>query len=430
MKPSLRIAPLGACGVLSLLCLPTLGQASGFAIPEISIAGIGLSNALVANPSDIGAIPYNPAAAAFHPGTTLSGGLLLLRPHLEVSTDTTHESQGADNVLAPMLQASYQVNDDLTLGLGVSAPFGLETRWPDGTFPALASYDPDGPNGLGPAPTYGYIQPGALQSTHSKLEVVQVSPTLAMRLSPQAALSVGLDYLRVRQVVFSSRDASNEGSGDGWGWNAAFLYNRGPWSLGASYHAKAGIDVEGSSSLTTAAGTSTAVATATVPLPWRAQLGLRYQASRQLALEFDITRTGWSEFDQLTIQGVSTTVSTNNWDDANAYRLGGTYQLSPATQLRFGYSFDATGQPDAYFSARIPDADRQLFSIGLGQDLGNGLLLEAGYSYVHFQNRNYQGASAYPAAPSGSVDPNGTDAYNGSYKADVHLLGIGLSKRF
>lgn len=431
MNRTRQLRPLYLACAAAIMAVPGLGHASGFAIPENSIAGLGMANALVANTSELGAITYNPAAASFHPGATLSAGLMLLHPTLEVTTTAgTFQSQGPDKVFAPMLQGSYQLNDSLTLGLGVTAPFGLETEWPLGTFPGLSSYDPDGPNGLGPAPTYGYIQPGALQTTRSKLEVLQTSPTLSMRLSPEAAVAVGLDYFMVREVVFDSAASTTKGDGDGWGWNAAFLYAQGPWSVGASYHAKASVDVSGTSTLTTGVGTSTAAATADVPLPWRAQLGARYQASKQLALEFDITRTGWSEFDVLTIHGVSTTVSTNNWKDANAYRLGGTYELTPATQLRFGYSYDTTGQPDSYFSARIPDADRHLLSIGFGHDLGDGLMVEAGYMYVHFMERSFQGATAYPVAPSGAVDPNGTTAYNGSYKADVHLLGIGVSKRF
>ena len=44
--------------------------------------------------------------------------------------------------------------------------------------------------------------------------------------------------------------------------------------------------------------------------------------------------------------GVTLATSTNNWDDANAYRLGISYQLTPRTQLRFGYTLDKTGQKD------------------------------------------------------------------------------------
>ena len=62
-------------GRVSCWCLSTLGaallliqgtaQASGFAIPEITVTGMGASNALVADYTEPGALPYNAAAAAF-----------------------------------------------------------------------------------------------------------------------------------------------------------------------------------------------------------------------------------------------------------------------------------------------------------------------------------------------------------------------------
>ena len=75
---------------------------------------------------------------------------------------------------------------------------------------------------------------------------------------------------------------------------------------------------------------------------------------------------------------------------ADAIRVGLTYDVRPTTQLRLGYSYDQTGQPDAHFSARVPDKDRQLFSIGVAQNLGNDITVEAGYMYVLTEDRNYR----------------------------------------
>ncbi len=36
-------------------------HASGFNVPEISIGGLGTSNAVAANPKMLGAVPYNPS---------------------------------------------------------------------------------------------------------------------------------------------------------------------------------------------------------------------------------------------------------------------------------------------------------------------------------------------------------------------------------
>ena len=166
-------------------------------------------------------------------------------------------------------------------------------------------------------------------------------------------------------------------------------------------------------------------------LPWRLQLGVRYEVSDELAVEFDWTRSGWSKFDKLTVKGRRTGevifTDTNAWDDANAYRIGMTYQLRPATQLRLGYAYDETGQQDDHFSARVPDNDRHLFGIGVGQDLGQGLSLEAGYMYVKFEDRDYRGSRQYLGL---GDDINGSNAIDGDYAASAHLIGIEIRKTF
>ncbi|MDY6980949.1 MAG: outer membrane protein transport protein, partial [Pseudomonadota bacterium] len=138
-------------------------------------------------------------------------------------------------------------------------------------------------------------------------------------------------------------------------------------------------------------------------------------------------RTGWSSFDKISIVnsgGTELTSSTNNWDDTWAYRLGAIYQMNPTTKLMFGYSYDETPQPDEYFSARVPDDDRQLFSLGMTRDFGNWDL-ELAYMLVDVDTRDVNSADAYTGA-----EPNGTDAYNGTYKSDSDLISVGVSMKF
>ncbi len=118
--------------------------------------------------------------------------------------------------------------------------------------------------------------------------------------------------------------------------------------------------------------------------------------------------------------------SENKWDDANAYRLGATYDITGATQLRFGYTRDETPQQDKYFSARIPDADRDLFSIGVGHKLANDWTIDAGYMYVKFEERSI----SQPVWDTTTTEFNGTSAVNGDYESSVHLFGLGISKTF
>ena len=227
-----------------------------------------------------------------------------------------------------------------------------------------------------------------------------------------------------------------EGDGTGLGFNLGALYREGPWSFGASFHSSATVDLSGdylplSQTLVQLNLLKRAqTAELNFDLPWRAQVGARYEVNPQLAVEVDVTRTGWSSFNDLKATGKNSGdlifQDENDWEDANAYRLGITYQVQPQTQLRFGYTFDETGQLDDHFSARVPDNDRHLFSIGLAQAIRPDLTLEAAYMYVLGEDRDYRASTAY-SATSGL---NGSTALNGDYSMDAHLIGLQLTKTF
>lgn len=418
-------------GLSILLSAPGVGLASGFGLPEVSTAGIGTANAMVANPVDPGAFAYNPAAMGFHGSSSLAVGALFVAPGFEVENRVgTHDSRGADWLAAPLIQGALRLNERWWLGLGINAPFGLETRWRAGTFPRLAG-ELQAPPTL-PEPTI----PLSPQPLQSKLEIVDFVPTATFKLNEQISLSAGLDYYWAESAVLNSSLTELEGDGTGWGYNLGFLFRQDAFSLGANYHSAATIDVTGdyeprSQNLVILGRLPPAEkAELDLNLPWRLQLGVRYAFTERLAIEFDWTRTGWSEFDKIQVRGKRSGAllqeDANDWSDANAYRFGVTYQWLPSTVLRFGYSFDETGQPDRTFSPRVPDNDRHLFGIGIGHDLGNGWAVDAGYMYVRFKDRDYRSATRY----TGGGDVNGTDALDGRYEASAHLVGLELRKAF
>jgi len=138
MKRLDRIHALAVACAAATVLTTQQSQASGFGIPELSVLGIGTSNALVANPDEPGAIAYNPAAIAFHPQSVWSAGVLFINPNFSVRTATgKHDSENAEWAALPLLNAAVRVDDKWALGMSVNLPFGLETRWPVGTFPEL-----------------------------------------------------------------------------------------------------------------------------------------------------------------------------------------------------------------------------------------------------------------------------------------------------
>jgi len=386
-------------------------NAAGFRLPEISVVGIGTSNALVANTNELGALPYNPANMAFHDKNGLVAGVAYIGYDLKVDTTVqgggSFDSTGNDTFWVPNLYVMAPGYGKVSFGLGINSPFGLETGWTAATFP-----------NFGPAV--------AAEPAVSRIHMLNINPNIAYKINDTTSFAVGVDLYQLRDLMFNTQAAKIEGRAENFGWNIGFTKKLDKWNFGLSYRSSVTFDVNGTLNDTVGAQTS-------VEFPDMLQFGAFYQATDKLGIELDVERTGWSSFDQLVISApaapppYNSITSTNNWDDTWAMRLGAIYAINEKTNLLLGYSFDQTGQPDEHFSARVPDNERQLFSVGVTHDYG-GWTLEASYMYVLLDDRTIN--SSTPYVPGVTTDANGTDAYNGTYESSVNLVGIGLSTKF
>ncbi len=412
-KLSARWVTLLCCGAMA-----STVNASGFRLPELSTAGTALSNAVVANPDLPGALPYNPSAMAFHDEGQIVGGIMLIQPDISVDPDVGNKStsQGKDNVLVPNFFITKHIDPQWSWGVGLNAPFGLETKWEAGTFG-----------------TFGNLGVSALEPEHSKLEMLNLNPNVAYQLNTNTSVALGLDYYIVKTLIFNTQAIKIDGDGRDYGWNIGLLHVQDNWSVGLSYRSSVDVKLDGSVEVV---GVSSN-AEAEVNFPSMLQLGGRYKVDDKLAVEIDIEKTGWNSFDTVEIKhshplvSSQPIVSENNWDDALAFRLGATYELSPNNQLLFGYANDKTPSDGDFFSARIPGNDRQTYSLGFAHDQGSWTY-ELAYMYVKADNRKIAAPANSFATRlgAGNTDPNGTDAYNGKYELSAHLFAIGASTQF
>ena len=407
LRPNKRISLLAAA--LTTTFGISSAQASGFRIPEVSVLGIGMSNALVANTDELGALPYNPANMAFHDENGLVAGLTYIGYDLKVDTTVqgggSFDSTGKDTFWVPNLYVMAPGYGKVSYGLAVNSPFGLETGWAAGTFP-----------NFGALPAQQAFAPAT-----SRIQMININPNIAYQFNDTTSLAFGVDYYDLLDIMLNTQGAKIEGTGGDFGWNIGFTKKFDKWNLGFSYRSSVKVAINGTLNDAYPAASS-------VEFPDMLQIGAFYQASDKWGIELDVERTGWSSFDKLVISTPVTPdiVSANNWDDAWAYRLGAIYAINEKTNLLLGYSYDESGQPDQYFSARVPDNDRQLFSVGVTHDYA-GWTLEASYMYVMVDDRTINSSTAYGGP---GTDANGTDAYNGTYESSVNLLGIGLSTKF
>lgn len=400
---------------ITISVLGMQAQASGFRVPEISTTGMGLSNALVANKDEVGAMAYNPAIMAFQESNTFQIGATMIGYDLSVTPTGGNptSSTAKDTFVIPNTFLSTRTSENITFGLAINAPFGLETRWPKDTFPKFT----------------GSAAKDGAEPEHSKISMVNVNPSIAIKMDSKTSVALGIMFYDVSSLVFNSQTTDINGSGSGFGWNLAMLHTTKNWDFGLSY--KSNVTTNLSGNLGSSSASASFPASSSIEFPDMMQLGLLYRFTDRFNMEFDIERTGWQSFDKIRIEyktttGQKTTTSTTKWDNVLAYRLGATYEISDKTRLRFGYSLDDTPQSEAWFSARTPGNDRQLFSIGVGHDFG-GWTLDASYMRVEVDTRTINSSVAFGVD---RAEANGTDAYNGTYESDINLLGLGISTTF
>ena len=386
-------------------------DASGFRVPPMSAAGLGLANALVADAQDPGTVPYNPAAIAFTGGWQLGGALVLIDNKISVDNAAGSSTSDTTNPSAvPNLYLQGPIADRFRFGVLVGAPFGQETNWPAGAFPAF-----EGPiAGLAP--------------TRSKIRLASVTPVVVWQPAASTGIAFGADYYDVTKARLDSVGTSLSGDGDAWGFGVAILHDAGAWSFGLSYHSPANVDISGD--LTSPFATSGA--RTQLRLPARAQAGARWRFRPDMGVELDLDYTGWSRFRSVSIEHEdpflpSPIVNASNWKDTVAVRVGWSYDWREDTRLRLGYAYEPSASPAEHFSPRNPDARTHSFSAGIGQRFGRSFRVDAGYMYVRYDTREL--ASAVPFGAYG-LDPNGTALFNGTYRERAHLFALSSTLSF
>src|SRR6266567_8415880 len=158
---------------LSFAAVPALLAAQGFGIYEQGACSMGRAGTGVAAPcSDGSAIFFNPAGLAGLKGGRATIGVTLLDVQGGFTDDLFQQTTKLDDPLLaiPQVYVAYGVTPKLGVGVGLFAPYGLETKWPlsfDGRF---AGYD-------------------------NVIRTFYVQPTAAYKVTPWLSLGAGLDIV-------------------------------------------------------------------------------------------------------------------------------------------------------------------------------------------------------------------------------------------
>ena len=439
-------------------------QAAGYAIAEQSIAGLGQGFAgAAAIAEDASTIWHNPAGMSFlGADAQIAGGLNFILPTADFNNTGTVSylptsattgvwvpTKGDDDTsdspaVVPNLAYSQPINDQVTLGFSVNAPFGLRTSYKEGWIGRYVALETD-------------------------LKTVNFNPSIAVKINDQVSIGGGISYMMADAVLSNAIDfglvalgnvpaaalgaaaadiAGNRGTtkydgglrltGDdaAFGGNIGLIFSPAKGTrLGVHYRSEVSLELSGNADFTVPAAFEPYLGAlfadqggkVELTLPSSLSLSIYHEVTERLALLGDVTWTDWSVFGELfvkydgSLSGSSVEKAIpEKWDDTMRYSVGARYILNEQIALRAGVVMDgAAVQNPEYRSPRIPDADRMWLTGGIHWELGEGFTMDLSYAHVFVDD----------AKTNNDKHTSGL-VLVGDNAASVDILSVGGSFRF
>lgn len=424
----------------ALMAMSNNAAASAFALIEQSS---GLGNAFAggaAAAEDATTIFFNPAGMSRLKGkqVTLAGSLI--QPSAKFSntgsTGASLQTAGGNGgdagglALVPNTYMMMELEPALRFGLGINAPFGLQTE-----------YDPT------------WI--GRFQAIKSSLETVNLNPSVSYQMNDSISLGLGLNYQHISgelssavnysaaafaaggagllALVGTNREGISTISGNdsAWGYNFGAMFNASQDTrIGMAYRSKVKYTLKGSITFTgvpTQLAASPLLANGDVTLPITMPDSFSISGFHKLDDKWDLmadaTRTGWGVLQQLKIDrtnGSNVQTVQENWKNTWRFALGANHHYNDQWLARIGIAYDQSPVPDQYRTARIPDNDRSWLSIGGQYKPSASGTIDFGYAHLFVKDATI--ADNQSAAGKGNLV--------GTYSSSVDILSLQYAYSF
>ncbi|MFV1922145.1 MAG: OmpP1/FadL family transporter [Methylotenera sp.] len=361
-------------------------HAAGFALIEQNASGMGNAYAgAAAVAEDASTIFFNPAGMTYIEGTQAVGAIHLIKPNAEFNDNGSVAGAGkplgdegpnaGDLAFVPNFYFMTEISPSVKVGVGVNVPFGLKTEYDDewlGRFQANKSE----------IRTIN-INPSIAFKVNDQLSLgFGVS---AMRAEATLTRSVNFGVAGEGGVKVEGDDW-----GFGFNLGAIYQVTSDT-RIGVAYRSKIKQKLEGDvkfarpALIPNAGAAADGDVTAAIDLPESFSLSAFSSLNDKWDLMGDVTWTRWSQFKELKIvrdNGVPLQVTPENWENTMRYSVGVNYHFSDTLKLRAGLAYDEEAIKNDYRTARIPGNDRKWVSLGASYKVTPVSTFDIGYSHL------------------------------------------------
>ncbi|OGR35708.1 MAG: hypothetical protein A2051_09520 [Desulfovibrionales bacterium GWA2_65_9] len=342
--------------LLSLLCLPGVALAGGFALYEYGARANAMGGATIALADDASAVAYNPAGITQMPGTRIMLGATAIAPTADVRAGADSKTTTQANIYTPPhAYLVHQAGERAWLGIGIFSRFGVGTQ-------------------------YGYEWAGRTKVYRSELQTFSLAPNLALKLTDSLSIAFGPELMYssadLRTRPTSTTDQMINVDGFGFGGQFAVHYKfDDQWSAGFTYHTSQKHTDKGKVKFTENALMQDGNIAMSLTLPASYSLGIAYKPNSKWKVEADAIYTQWQDYEKLVYSYEKTiaagtppgdVVRDKNWRNVWRFQLGGEYQALDWLALRAGFVWDQDPVRRGYEDYMLPTSDRKIYSTGFG----------------------------------------------------------------
>ncbi|MBO9491811.1 porin [Endozoicomonas sp. G2_1] len=416
----------------AVLACQSSALAAGFYLNEHSANGLGRAFAgQAAKPENASVLVANPAAITEFDQAQVSVFASYINSNLDIKGQTNvsagpasfdfdaSENDVIDSAVVPSAFYARPLNDKWSVGLSVFSNFGLATEFSEG-YNALHFADKADITTIVFNPSLAYKVNDDL-SLGFGISANYVEAEL--RTSVPANLAA-LSANTPNPVPANATLAAMEGDDVALGWNVGLYWHAtDSTNIGVSYRAKTKFTVEGDISSALRANLNQS-GSLDLDLPAIAEFAVDQALSQALSLQFSATWYEWSSFDELNIDlddGNQLLLREENFENVWRVGLGTTYQLNDQWTVRGGYAYDEGAALTEFRSISIPDVDRQWFSLGATYQINKTFNVDLGYAYVRGKEGRVQEELALGAISS---------TFNGVQTSSANIYSVQLNAAF
>lgn len=413
MKPQSLARCFILLAFLPALCSPGFGL--GFRIADQNPDATARGNAFTATADNPSAIFYNPAGITELAGTRALLGVYGISLKERVSLDlpgdrSKFSSTNTEPQYVPTFYFTWKPEGHpIALGLGVYAPFGFSMEYPDNT-------------------------PIRTLAIKGSIQYLTINPVVAWKITDTLSVAAGptINYSEaelIRGIANPGDTFKFKGDGVSYGFNAGIMWKpHRMHSFGATYRSESKLNYSGHStvhvdpfSVATPFGPfpvpgvdTREDSDGTFVFPQNIVVGYSFRPTEDWNFEFNIDWTDWDALNTVTLNQPSGDAPIPfNYRSSFFYEFGVTKKFAYGLSASLGYIYSENSVPTESFNPGVPDSNRHIFSVGVGQTL---------------QHFNWYLAYQYAYGPARTIDQG--SLADGTYRFDSHAVTLSLGYNF